>query len=304
MSSRPLRIGLAVADNGLPRELVDQVLRCPKLLVQAIYHPRWNLCRKLAEQHEAVACPSLQTFLHKSEAAVVIEPNWMGSLFVRECLLAGKPVLTFPTATAALRDTDLEDIQKVCRDRSAMFVPGLSERWSRSTLRLRELTATNLGAIEHLVIKRSFLEWNEQFIPWLDWCGYVVQSAVESVELTREGICQLFFRRRTSTGEPVTANLERPSHDNLETIEVQCRHGRVTISGVDHLQWQTDRQPVSEDLSLDRNVIAVMLDLFGRRVVGGLVPVPDAGDLLQAHRLLAALLQSQREARRVEMKIH
>jgi hypothetical protein len=73
----------------------------------------------------------------------------------------------------------------------------------------------------------------------------------------------------------------------------KCRSGKLRLAGDDSIDWESAGRSASECLNTDRSANAVMLDLFGRRIVQGLVPVPDMTDLLRAHEIQAALQQSR-----------
>jgi hypothetical protein len=55
--------------------------------------------------------------------------------------------------------------------------------------------------------------------------------------------------------------------------ELTCRDGVVIVSGSRRVRWKAGEEERDEELSDDRTSAAVQLDLFARRLAGGLVPV-------------------------------
>lgn len=64
-------------------------------------------------------------------------------------------------------------------------------------------------------------------------------------------------------------------------ITIHCERGRAEITSETQIRWQTS-QPAPEDetLTSERSKEEIMLDIFCRRVVGGLIPVADLSDIL------------------------
>jgi hypothetical protein len=83
--------------------------------------------------------------------------------------------------------------------------------------------------------------------------------------------------------------------------EVECERGSATLSSADRITWSADSGPVDETLTSDRPDVEVMLDQFCRRVVGGLIPVADVGDLCRGANLLRVAEESLRTGRTVSL---
>jgi hypothetical protein len=56
--------------------------------------------------------------------------------------------------------------------------------------------------------------------------------------------------------------------------------------------WRTEHEQGDESLLSERSDVEVMLDHFCRRVVGGLIPVADLGDVRRCYRLARAASES------------
>ena len=108
-------------------------------------------------------------------------------------------------------------------------------------------------------------------------------------------------RRRRSNGESVSVvlrGLRQHRSGDVAEADVQfeahgaCRHGDFQLAAPFQIRHSIGRTAVDEKLNADRSSYDIMLDLFGRRLVGGLVPVPDFVDLLRARNLVVAAIQS------------
>ena len=81
----------------------------------------------------------------------------------------------------------------------------------------------------------------------------------------------------------------------LATVVMAQQHPRLllTVEGVAEIRsasevaWRSGDRPMeSEKLTSDRSEHDIMLDLFCRRVAGGLIPVPDFFDVSHALRMI------------------
>jgi predicted dehydrogenase len=80
-------------------------------------------------------------------------------------------------------------------------------------------------------------------------------------------------------------------------ITCECESGRATLLDRTSLTWRSHGDEgdgagvrTKEELSAERTEAQVMLDLFCRRLVGGLVPVADFSDISRALRLVESVL--------------
>jgi len=79
-----------------------------------------------------------------------------------------------------------------------------------------------------------------------------------------------------------------PSH----RCEVYCANGKAVVEGDTTITWEHEGVQHTESLSSDRPEIEVMLDHFCRRVVGGLIPVPNIEDVQRALSIVQAANES------------
>ncbi len=70
-------------------------------------------------------------------------------------------------------------------------------------------------------------------------------------------------------------------------IKLRCERGSAELSSTARVSWQLNSaEPIQETLSSDRSEEEIMLDIFCRRVVGGLVPVADLNDIIRPIQLV------------------
>ena len=79
----------------------------------------------------------------------------------------------------------------------------------------------------------------------------------------------------------------------MPEIKLRCERGSAELSSTTQLLWQSDSaETVHETLTVDRSEEEIMLDIFCRRVVGGLVPVADLSDIVKPIQLLRSCIES------------
>lgn len=179
-------------------------------------------------------------------------------------------------------------------------VPEFPLRFSPAMLRLRELMATQLGPVLSL---NTFVPPTESDA-WpmtslthvLDCCSSLLNRQLTKVEPVDRDVSpgptelRLSYVKRTgSRSDHVSVKLtfldlfnsaHEPRQDFL--MEVTCKQGTATIHGPREIRWTCNGVSKIESLHTDRSSTEVMLDLFARRAIGGLIPTPDLNDLLQA----------------------
>lgn len=73
----------------------------------------------------------------------------------------------------------------------------------------------------------------------------------------------------------------------LPKIVIHCEHGKAEIASETRIRWQgVLPDPAEETLTSERSKEEIMLDIFCRRVVGGLIPVADLSDILMPVQFL------------------
>ena len=148
-----------------------------------------------------------------------------------------------------------------------------------------------------------------QLVELFDWCGYIARTPpanllVETENIEASQIITVRFHQPKSGDEPVSARIELHHRESPSPPSVSCHIdascGSAEFSSQELIRWKSDDGCVDEELSHDRGAVEVMLDHFCRRVVGGLIPVPDLGDVCNGLRLVQAAADSLRNRTTIE----
>lgn len=293
-----IKLGLvgAIAESAM--SVLNPLLRQSRLQLNEVFDPCLARAQADAQHLDASFSPSLDGMLRRCDGVVIGDVKWMGVSPLLRAVEMNRPVLMLQTVVSTLSTEQLTELQQVVQDSRVLLMPDLSYRWARSTLRMRELTATQAGAIERLVVTAQASAGSMIDLMVIDWCCNVMQSECRSVEVNSAGhTVELGFRRLGRDEQPVSATIQMVANDQpprfaISQAEVTCRHGRILLAGEESIEWEIERQRVKESLVSDRSASDVMFDLFGRRLVGGLVPVPELGDVIKAHQIRNACLRS------------
>ncbi|MCA9078645.1 MAG: Gfo/Idh/MocA family oxidoreductase [Planctomycetaceae bacterium] len=186
-------------------------------------------------------------------------------------------------------------------DAGVTVLPELPLRFTPAILRLRELMATDLGPVTSMKVEAASngkcAAETSAMIQVVDCCCALLRRHLVEVEYAsdRNGdirsvrLAYRSFRQSEPADEPVAVEVTLNGSGNVVptaipslTIELRCRRGVALLCGEQNLRWEAEGHTSVEKLNADRSSAEVMLDLFARRVVGGLVPVPDLADQIQA----------------------
>lgn len=230
------------------------------------------------------------------DALLVLDVGSLGLVGVQLAAAAGKPVLALtPTGDIG----ELARLARLADDRGQILVPALAHRYSPATARLRELVATSLGRPREISIRSR----DRSLLPGLfDWCAYVGGGGVPThvgVEPLNghvpEDLDGCRVRLEFGGKEWMTASVETDIAEPTLHALVGCERGHVRLDFPHTVTWSAPRdESRTEDLSDERPEFDMMLDQFLRRVVGGLVPVPNLDDVRRVLRIEAAARESLR----------
>ncbi len=309
-------VGLSPAWDARYRPAL-QSLRA-RIAVRAVYDPVLSRADQAASELGAQAVDGMRVLARRDDirALLVFDTGWAGTEALHLLCAAGRPMFVGGALTAdegALKT--LGEASVAC---GAMIMPELGQRYTPATCRLRELMATRLGRPMQIQIEASAPAvprdgqplgrhpWDEFVSRLADWCCYVVPTPPSEVAVhTQNGsgseAIRFSFARPRSGGESpfvdVTLRTEQavPADEALPPIyRVRCERGEAEVRSSHRIIWRTDRDEADESLASERSDLQVMLDHFCRRVVGGLIPVADLGDLRRSHRLARAASESMR----------
>lgn len=189
---------------------------------------------------------------HKGlEAAVVLDAGWTG-LWSARCLAEeGIPVLW-------LADWPRDEAWSFKGAGRDLIVPGLRHRYCPATIRLREILA------------------EEQASP-------VVSGPVAGVSEQRESVDPLVAWEFHDWLRCLDAETASDLNEPPTEVVVRLESSSVHWSYPDRLRRVgDDGETLDQELSDYRPAAVLLLDIFFRRVVGGLVPVPSVDDVVKA----------------------
>ena len=265
--------------------------------VTAVFSPQVPEGETLAHESGGKLFCSLRTMLDEAgvRAILILETGWS-----REWAISLAIARQIPVYVAVPIDEHLPRIAPGLVNQEAegaVVVPGVLLRATPAALRLRELIATKLGAVQELAVELPASEPTDSLvISAIDWCRSLLGSTVSQItrEPTPDGqLLVMSCGRRTPLSPPVRTEIRMPATAATSAAppvgqliaRVRCQKGHAELIGESHLHWQTDTESADESLESDRPAEQVLLDLFLRRVVGGVVPIPSWAELQEASRL-------------------
>lgn len=277
------------------------VLALTRGRVAAVFSPQPCDAEVLAQETDGQLFHSLRRLISHPgvKALLVLESGWSRDWAIELATARQLPVLVanpiddaLPRVANSLANQEAE---------GAVIVPGTLLRATPATLRLRELIATKLGPIQSMDVELigALESATSRTIEMIDWCRSMLNSTVSQVqrESRREGHVLIMSCRRRSTPSTSVQTEIRLTDSELHEVSptstkaafpqvhIQCERGNAQILSEIHIRWQTSTETSDETLDADRPPEQVLLDLFLRRVVGGVVPVPSWADLAEACRL-------------------
>ena len=233
------------------------------------------------------------------KALLILESGWSRDWAIELARAMSMPVfVASPVDEALPRVADFLAEQEAD---GAVIVPGALLRATPTTLRLRELVATKLGPIQHLAVDLTGTVGavDSVVIEVIDWCRSFLNSSVHQIHrsVQTEGeTLVMSFGRGSPTHPSVRTEIRLPRPAPRESqpttlvaefprVHAQCQFGEADLLSETHIRWKTPAESSDETLDADRPAEHVLLDLFLRRVVGGVVPVPSWAELAEACRL-------------------
>lgn len=299
-----------------------------RIRVTVVYHPVAHRAEQIAAASRAVAAEGLLSLLRHPDvdAVIVVETGWPGSSLYDLLAAVDKPVLI----AAGLGDdvVRLRGLYESGKAAGRTIMPALGRRYTPATGRLQELIATQIGPPQEISVDALLPEGNGEFtessVGLFDWCRHVLRARpfrVHSARLSpsagndRSGKADCTVRidfhpseageepphaeLRLRRGQPTTNAV--PPREGEVIHEIVCRAGQAVLGPQADIIWTRNGQSVTESLTTERSEVEVMLDLFCRRVVGGLIPVADVADICLGIQIAQAAEESRRTGRPVDL---
>ena len=289
-----------------------------RIAIRAIYDPVANRAEMAASEFEAATVTGIRSLARRADlkALLILDRGWCGNEAIRLLCDLDRPM--FIGGAIANEAASFDRLHDAVRSTGVMVMPELGQRYTAATIRLRELIATSLGRPRVIDIEADAPAvppegqplgaepWSEFIARLVDWCCAVITT--QPVEILAqadrdkgpETILMQFARPRSGGAAPiVTIRLREGAARNKgcatsPIYRVECENGTAEITSPQQIAWQAGDRREDECLTSERSDLQVMLDHFCRRVVGGLVPVADLGDVRRSWILAQAAAESMR----------
>ncbi len=321
--------------------------------IDAVYDCVFARAEAVADQEDVAWETGLRSLArrHSVEAVLLFDVRWQGLASLHCLARCDKPVFVAPWLSGSA--TDFERLHEAATEQGVSLMPALWRRYVPAALRVQELLATEIGAVDEIEIGLAVdavshpTSLAEQLVGWLDFCRNLFRtfpvasrlepSASDAVNLiveypgkgsdadskpapsgesgnptspaptarVRRAVLQLstndgtdlLTALRSALLPPLTAGRTRESgatqHGKIAPVRISCERGSAEIHSASEVAWRSGDRPMeSEKLTADRSEHDIMLDLFCRRVAGGLIPVPDYFDVSNALRIIEQTVSS------------
>ncbi|TWU14937.1 hypothetical protein CA54_38070 [Symmachiella macrocystis] len=269
-----------------------QVLR-DRMRIRVVWDAVATRAEQAASEFQAIPCAGIHraVALPSVRAVLVLGDAWCHDALLSFLMQNDKPSFV-ADGTPLLRARAINDFTN--KDvRTPMIVPELSLRYTPATSRLRELMATRLGAAREINVQvecPANSDLMQSRLPLIDWCRYLVGKQAVTQSATNETL-QLEFPPSRSQSETALARITLVETSTVAqnvsqfTATIQCERGTAKLRGTQEITWTDTEDRRTEILEGERDGMVVLLDLFCRRVMGGLVPIPTIDDLITSANL-------------------
>lgn len=296
-----------------------------RLVVRAVYDAVDARAEQFSRELDCLKSSGVVALaeMNAVDSVLVLDAGWHKTGALELLAGVGKPV--YLSGSLGRDARRVAQVRERAGASGASIMPELSRRFTPATGRLKELIASRIGRPLAICINAVLPSGDDDhavpgqtdrtdfLIGLADWCRYVVgappvgvgpgatsndEAAGGEVVAGRASI--QFQPPRTGEAEPTVElvlsrndcrKTERRIEPGTATFEVVCQSGSARLDDERSVVWQSDdaTKPVSETLAADRTEVVVMLDLFCRRVLGGLIPLPGIEDVERALDLVQAI---------------
>lgn len=303
-----VRLGVIGLGTAWEERYRPALKRQQRARVTAVFDAVATRAEHVADELRVPAVKGMLALARRTDvdAVLLLDAGWYGAEAVRLLCAASKAV--YLAADIGRDSATLQALHWTAVSYGLTLMPELQLRYTPASARLRELMATKLGRPKQIRVQlgettsdngepdRNSADVCRLFVNWFDWLRYVARSVPRTIGVEPEGdrsegmrIAVEFGRERAE--ETVIADLVigGDSTEEIGRPEITCEHGSAVITSPTTLRWETEDGSVEETLTADRDETEVMLDHFCRRVVGGLIPVPDLSDVSRSLELYDAM---------------
>lgn len=335
-----LRVGLVgLGDAWQQRHAPALHALADRFEVRAVFDQVVHRAEQAAAEFAADVVDGYRTLAAREDldAVLILSPQWFGALPVLAACESGKAV--YCTIGPNLTPQEAQQIKQCVQHKPVTFAAELPCRYAPATLRLKELIASRLGAVELLFChQRSESETSSlfsasacpsqelplrQLIELVDWCCYVVGREAKLVtglihRSQRDGAREdyrtmsLDFSDPASPGTAAVAQIscgryipdqwpEATGYRPPAELQVSCRRGVAFVDLPSTLVWFDEAGRHQELLDSERPVGEQMLSRFHRIVTAPRCRVSDIEDACRALTIVQQAQCSHLEGRRMEL---
>jgi predicted dehydrogenase len=297
-----------------------------RIAVCAIFDPVADRAQQVAAEYGAQAVQGILALLERDDvrSVLLLDTAWHGQESLRLICSRNKPA--YLSGNWGTDAGQLQQLHERSRAAGLTLMPEFGRRYTPATGRLQELMATRIGRPRKIMIDATG-EFGEpgtgsarEFLTGLlDWCQYILRMPAVCLQAKPlnspadggfpDCLITLEFCQPRSHGDRPVAELrvrnrrsdEEFGHKDVLRHEIVCDSGNAIIESGATISWSTGSSPITESLTADRSAVEVMLDHFCRRVVGGLIPVADVGDVCRSVAMAEAAEQSLRTGQAVSL---
>lgn len=287
-----------------------------RIRICSVYDPIAGRAKQVAQELKASAVTGMLALAQQSDvqAILLIDADQQRESLLSALCDVGKPI--FIAGSLQSEAAQLGQLYATALEEGRTLMPEFVLRYTPATRRLQELLATRLGNTRKIRIDVEgvpFLEeeraTNNLLIGLFDWCRYVVRrppinvhaqvtDSVQSIQVAyqqpKQGgenpVAELHFHRGASGDDDAGPRLR---------FQIGADQGEATIESSEQIRWDTGEERGEELLTEEGAATEVMLDHFCRRVVGGLIPIPDLADICRGIELVNAVQASLRTGSKV-----
>jgi len=319
MTTAPVNIGLIGLGPSWDNQYRPALAKLnQRLRVVAVYDNVRSRAEQAARETQSHVVGGITALVSRPDVQAVmwLDAGWQGAAIMSMLLDRRKPVLL--GAKSGLSSSALQVIHQQATTHGQIIVPAFPKRGTPASIRLQELLATQLGRPQHIEIRIAPTSLSaipfatsgdfggveppsqNPLLEWSDWVQYLIRSAPQTVifaDNNQSLVLEFFPANSTETTaiEPTKSRSAKlsicstpPVTDQpaCDEVRVQCEHGTARLIGSSRIEWTCGEDSNSDTLTNERTETEVLLDLFCRRVLGGLVPVPDLSDLIRAMQIV------------------
>lgn len=263
-----------------------------RLTLVTVYGTVTSQAEIFAERWRCESAKSLRGAISRDDVdgVLILETDWQSTFPIELAARVGKPCLV--GSPTILSPTDLPRLAVQNGEFSGCVMVALERRHDPVTVRLKELIATSLGLpVEIDVALRGPGEGRSDraslaLLEAVDWCRYVAGglSTRFAASISRNSGELRIDLRFESAASVVPACVRYRFDPAMETpvfegFQARTQVGSAQYSSGDALRWELQGDVRAESVTGERSAAEFLLDLFARRLVGAVVPMPGPGDL-------------------------